>query len=64
MKRKEFLQHLNKHGCQLFREGSRHSIFINIDNPDAPPVAVPRHPTINRILCIHICKQLRIPSPF
>ena len=29
MKRRDFLRHLAAHGCQLLREGGRHSIFFN-----------------------------------
>ncbi len=29
MKRREFLRHLERHGCILDREGRRHSIYRN-----------------------------------
>jgi mRNA interferase HicA len=32
MKRAELLRHLAAHGCQLFREGGRHSIDWNPAN--------------------------------
>ena len=64
MKRRKFLKHLNQCGCVLYREGGRHSIYINPNDQTTSPVPVPRHPTIKRTLCIIICKQLKIISPF
>ena len=60
MKRSELIKHLTAHGCQLLREGGRHSIWWNSANRKTS--AVPRHaeivqPTVNRI-----CKDLGIPK--
>ena len=41
MKRTELVRHLAAHGCQLFREGGRHSIYWNPTNRKTS--AVPRH---------------------
>jgi mRNA interferase HicA len=59
MKRKELLAHLREHGCELLREGARHSWWHN------PALnkrsAVPRHTEISDILARKICKDLGIP---
>ncbi|PYQ46613.1 MAG: addiction module toxin, HicA family [Acidobacteria bacterium] len=52
MKRTDLIRHLTAHGCQLLREGGRHSIFWNPTNHKTS--AVPRHaevvdPVANRI---------------
>jgi hypothetical protein len=36
MKRRELLRHLAAHGCQLLREGGRHSLFFN-PKSELPP---------------------------
>ncbi|HVO43241.1 MAG TPA: type II toxin-antitoxin system HicA family toxin, partial [Aggregatilineales bacterium] len=59
MKRTELLQHLQAHGCELLREGSRHSWWHNtILNKRS---AVPRHNEISDILAKKICRDLGIP---
>ncbi len=60
MKRKKFIRYLHSQGCELIREGSRHSWWYN-------PVlnkrtAVPRHTEISDILANKICKDLGIAS--
>ena len=59
MKRRDLLRHLQIHGCELLREGSRHSWWHN------PTLnrrsAVPRHTEVNDILAQKICKDLGIP---
>jgi mRNA interferase HicA len=55
------MKYLDDKGCQLLREGSRHSWFENPAN--AQLAAVPRHPEINRFLARDICKELGIPKP-
>jgi mRNA interferase HicA len=61
MKRKEFERHLKNNGCELLREGSNHSIWVNKLNDIQ--TSVPRHPEIVNITCKIICKQLSIPVP-
>lgn len=56
MKRIEFERHLKNNGCELLREGSNHSIWINTLNNIQ--TSVPRHPEIVKVTCIAICKQL------
>ena len=61
MKRQEFIKHLRKHGCELLREGNKHSWWINpLQNRRS---AVPRHTEINDNLAKKICKDLGI-EPF
>lgn len=61
MKRHTLLAHLHTHGCQLLREGGKHSIYVN-------PVkkltsSVPRHTEVANRLAAKICKDLGIPQP-
>jgi mRNA interferase HicA len=61
MKRERLLRHLRNAGCELLREGSWHSIYINIlENLTAP---VPRHREISAILVLKICKELGVDTP-
>ena len=61
MKRKALIAYLNRSGCSLAREGSRHSLFVNPGNGQVS--AVPRHPEIRDMLVKEICKDLGIPYP-
>jgi mRNA interferase HicA len=61
MKRAELLRHLTQHGCQLLREGGRHSIFWNPATRNTS--AVPRHAEIVNPVANRICKDLGIPRP-
>ena len=29
MKRKDLIRHLEEHGCEFLREGSKHTIYVN-----------------------------------
>ncbi len=61
MKRRQLLRHLKKHGCELYREGSNHSLYYN---PDARRTsAVPRHTEIADNMARKICKDLGILPP-
>ena len=61
MKRRELIRHFEKHGCQVLREGSKHTMFVN---PRQKKVsALPRHTEINDILARKICRDLEIPEP-
>lgn len=60
MKRKDFINHLHKNGCELLREGANHSVFINYNK--GTKTTVPRHAEIDNLLCKKICKQLQINS--
>lgn len=61
MKRHAVLGHLKRHGCELFREGAKHSVFWNPTNRGTS--AVPRHTEIADQLVRKICKDLGIPAP-
>jgi len=58
MKRNEFLKYLRSQGCDLLREGGRHSWWHN------PALnkrsAIPRHSEIKDILVKKICKDLGV----
>ncbi|MDM8536146.1 type II toxin-antitoxin system HicA family toxin [Desulfobacterales bacterium HSG17] len=58
MKRNELIRHLLKNGCELLREGSRHSIWRNIRLGNM--TAVPRHNEIKEFMAQKICKDLDI----
>jgi mRNA interferase HicA len=60
MKRRALLKHLRKQGCELFREGSRHSVYWNPQNGKTS--TIPRHVEIKDVLAIKICKDLGVPS--
>lgn len=61
MKRVDLIKHLGQHGCELLREGSRHSVY---NNPIAlRTTTVPRHREINEFLVRKICRDLEIPEP-
>ncbi len=61
MKRADLLRHLGEHGCQLLREGGRHSVYVNRSTGKAS--TVPRHREINEFLAKKICKDLEIELP-
>jgi predicted RNA binding protein YcfA (HicA-like mRNA interferase family) len=62
MKRQALLKHLQAHGCELLREGSRHSIYWNPANRRTS--SVPRHTEVVAKLARKICRDLDIPEPF
>ncbi len=61
MKRIDLVRHLEAHGCELIREGSRHTLYFNPANEQTS--AVPRHREINDFLARKICRDLGIPQP-
>lgn len=61
MKRIDLVRHLQDHGCELLREGSKHSIYINRSAGKA--TTVPRHKEINDFLARKICRDLDIVEP-
>ncbi len=59
MKRRDLIRHLESSGCQLHREGGRHSVYIN---PQTRKVStVPRHREINDP--ISLVKSVAISKP-
>jgi mRNA interferase HicA len=59
MKRREFLRHLQRHGCILLREGADHSLYANAATGKLS--TVPRHQELNDLLVRKICNDLQIP---
>ena len=59
MKRGDLLRHLHAQGCQLLREGARHSWWQNPNQNKRP--AIPRHTEIDDHLANKICKDLGVP---
>ena len=53
------LKHLQANGCELLREGAKHSVWMNIETERR--TTVPRHRSIPRSTARAICKQLGIP---
>ena len=58
MKRTKFLKYLSENGCQLLREGAKHSWWVN--NLNNKRSAVPRHTEISDQLAVKICKDLGV----
>ena len=59
MKRRELTEYLKRYGCELLREGAKHSWWHN-------PLlqkksAIPRHTELSDILANKICKDLGVP---
>lgn len=61
MKRRALLDHLRAHGCELLREGARHSIDWNPANNKTS--AVPRQSELANLLARKICQDLGVPPP-
>jgi mRNA interferase HicA len=58
MKRKDLIKHLIESGCELEREGNKHTVFYNpMTNRSA---TVPRHREINTFTARAICRDLGI----
>ena len=61
MKRRALLRHLHGQGCELLREGRRHSIYWH---PQTGRVsAVPRHTEVKDRLAGKICDDLGVARP-
>jgi mRNA interferase HicA len=61
MKRRDLEQHPRKQGCEMLREGARHSVFYN--SASGATSTVPRHREINDFLARKICRDLKVPPP-
>lgn len=61
MKRGDLVRYLKRHGCELLREGGRHSWWHNPQQNRRP--AIPRHNEIKDLLARKICKDLGVPPP-
>lgn len=61
MKRNELIRYLRSHGCELLREGGKHSWWHNpIQNKRT---AISRHSEIGEALARKICKDLGVSPP-
>ena len=58
MKRSELIRYLTAQGCELLREGGRHSWWHNLEQNKRS--AIPRHSEIKDILANKICKDLGV----
>jgi predicted RNA binding protein YcfA (HicA-like mRNA interferase family) len=61
VKRRDLIRHLEAHGCELLREGGRHSVYVN--RQARKTSSVPRHAEINDHLAEKICRDLDVPGP-
>lgn len=61
MKRRDLIRHLESHGCELLREGGRHSWWHNPSLNKRS--AIPRHRQINDHLARKICRDLGVEAP-
>jgi len=61
MKRRDLIRHLEKHGCELLREGGNHTVYVN--RVAKKISTVPRHREIDEFLTRKICRDLEIPKP-
>lgn len=61
MKRRELIRHLEEHGCELLREGAKHTVYVN--RAARKSSTIPRHREINEDLARKICRDLEVPIP-
>lgn len=59
MKRRQLVKYLRSHGCELLREGGRHSWWHNPGQNRRS--AIPRHTEIQDALAKKICRDLGVP---
>jgi mRNA interferase HicA len=58
VKRADLIRHLHAQGCELLREGAKHSIYVN--RAARKSSSVPRHREINEFLALKICRDLGV----
>jgi mRNA interferase HicA len=61
MKRRDLIVYIESRGCQLLREGGKHSLYYNPANNQT--TSVPRHREVNDFLIRKICRDLGIREP-
>jgi hypothetical protein len=61
MKRVDLIRHLERCGCELLREGERHTVYVN--RPARKSSSIPRHREVNDFLARKICDDLHVPRP-
>jgi hypothetical protein len=60
MKRTKLLNYLKDNGCEFFKEGANHTIFINRKTNNFS--TIPRHNDIGDNLALKICRDLNVPK--
>jgi len=58
MKKRELLKYLRSQGCDLLREGGRHSWWVNTTLNKRS--SIPRHSEIKDVLAKKICQDLGV----
>jgi mRNA interferase HicA len=61
VKRRDLLRYLERHGCELLREGANHTVHVN--RLSGKVSTVPRHREISEFLARRICRDLDVPEP-
>jgi mRNA interferase HicA len=61
VKRRDLLRHLHQHGCEVLREGGRHTVIVN--RAMGKSSTIPRHREINELLARQICRDLEVEQP-
>jgi predicted RNA binding protein YcfA (HicA-like mRNA interferase family) len=61
MRRRDLIRHLELRGCQILREGGRHTVYVN--RTVQKTSVIPRHREINEFLARKICRDLQVPEP-
>jgi predicted RNA binding protein YcfA (HicA-like mRNA interferase family) len=61
VRRVALVRHLKANGCELLREGRRHSVFVHRERGTV--TTVPRHREINDLLARKICRDLDVAEP-
>jgi len=53
--------HLERCGCEFFRENKKHTVYVN--RAAHCSATVPCHSEINDLLARKICRDLKVPEP-
>jgi mRNA interferase HicA len=59
VKRRDLIGHLERQGCELLREGRKHTVYVNRAKGKA--TTIPRHREINEFLARKICLDFEVP---
>ena len=60
MKRNKLLTYLKEQGCEFYKEGANHTVYINKATHHLS--TIPRHNDIDDNLAGKICKDLNVPK--
>jgi predicted RNA binding protein YcfA (HicA-like mRNA interferase family) len=61
VKRGDLFRHLRANGCSLEREGSKHTIYVNVVGNMRS--TIPRHSEIRDFMVRKICRDIGIAYP-